>query len=242
MSDNVNSGIDKERLINLFSSRNISVSDSQAEQFRKYADLLAQWNQKINLTAITVPEEIEEKHFLDSCLPFAGVDIPRGAFIADIGTGAGFPGIPLTILRPDVNLTLIDSLKKRISFLESVCGEIGVRAVTVHGRAEELGRLDLRESFDAATARAVARLSVLSEYCLPFVKVGGVFVALKGRDCAEEIRLAHAAVKTLGGEIEKAIEYNLPSGDGRTAIIIKKIKPTPSAYPRTKVKMEKNPF
>lgn len=160
----------------------------------------------------------------------------------DVGTGAGFPGIPLKIIRPDIGLTLVDSLQKRITFLETVCAQLGVMAKTIHGRAEELGRSDMRESFDIATARAVARLSVLCEYCLPFVKVGGVFVALKGRDCAEEIRLAYTAIKTMGGEILKTVEYSLPSGDGRTAVIIKKVKPTPPAYPRTKAKMEKKPL
>ncbi len=242
MNDSVNAGIDKLRLTGLFSSENIVISEAQAEQFDKYARLLVEWNQKINLTAITQPEEIEEKHFLDSCLPFADVDIPQGASVVDVGTGAGFPGIPLKILRPDIELTLLDSLQKRINFLETACAQIGVKATAVHGRAEELGRSDMRESFDIATARAVARLSVLCEYCLPFVKVGGLFVALKGRDCAEEIRLAYTAIKTMGGEIAKTMEYNLPSGDGRTAVIIKKIKPTPPAYPRTKAKMEKKPL
>ncbi len=234
--------IDKVRLSELFESLNINLTQTQSEQFEKYARLLVEWNQKINLTAITEPEEIEEKHFLDSCLPFADVDIPQGASVVDIGTGAGFPGIPLKILRPDIELTLLDSLQKRIIFLETACAQIGVQATAIHGRAEELGRSDMRESFDIAAARAVARLSVLCEYCLPFVRVGGLFVALKGRDCAEEIRLAYTAIKTMGGEIAKTMEYNLPSGDGRTAVIIKKINPTPPAYPRTKAKMEKKPL
>ena len=234
--------IDKTRLLRLFSSQNIQLSDAQAEQFNNYAELLVEWNQKINLTAITEPQEIEEKHFLDSCLPFADIDIPKFASVVDVGTGAGFPGIPLKIIRPDIGLTLVDSLQKRITFLETCCAQLGVVAKTIHGRAEELGRSDMRESFDIATARAVARLSVLCEYCLPFVKVGGVFVALKGRDCAEEIRLAYTAIKTMGGEILKTVEYSLPSGDGRTAVIIKKVKPTPPAYPRTKAKMEKKPL
>lgn len=234
--------IDKTRLVNSFAGAGISLSDIQAEQFSAYAELLIEWNQKINLTAITDPREIEEKHFLDSCLPFGDLDDMPGASVIDIGTGAGFPGIPLKILCPDTRLTLMDSLNKRISFLETVCAAIGVSAKTIHGRAEELGRLDLRESFDLATARAVARLSVLSEYCLPFVKVGGMFVALKGRDCAEEIRLAYTAIKTMGGEIATVKEYNLPCGDSRTAVVIKKIKPTPPAYPRSKAKMDKKPL
>ena len=234
--------IDKTRLLRLFSSQNIHISEAQAEQFENYAGLLVEWNQKINLTAITEPQEIEEKHFLDSCLPFADIDIPEFASVVDVGTGAGFPGIPLKIIRPDIGLTLVDSLQKRITFLETVCAQLGVMAKTIHGRAEELGRSDMRESFDIATARAVARLSVLCEYCLPFVIVGGVFVALKGRDCAEEIRLAYTAIKTMGGVILKTVEYSLPSGDGRTAVIIKKVKPTPPAYPRTKAKMEKKPL
>ena len=155
--------IDKTRLLRLFSSQNIHISEAQAEQFENYAGLLVEWNQKINLTAITEPQEIEEKHFLDSCLPFADIDIPEFASVVDVGTGAGFPGIPLKIIRPDIGLTLVDSLQKRITFLETVCAQLGVMAKTIHGRAEELGRSDMRESFDIATARAVARLSVLSK-------------------------------------------------------------------------------
>lgn len=234
--------IDKGRLVNSFAGAGISLSETQVEQLSSYAELLIEWNQKINLTAITEPREIEEKHFLDSCLPFEDIDVPPGAAVIDIGTGAGFPGIPLKILRPDIELTLMDSLNKRITFLETVCAAIGVSANTIHGRAEELGRKELRESFDIATARAVARLSVLSEYCLPYVRVGGMFVALKGPDCGEEIKLAYTAIKTMGGELAAVKEYKLPSGDGRTAIFIRKIKPTPQAYPRTKAKMEKKPL
>ncbi len=236
------SKINITRLSKLFSAASIPLDAVKAEQFSKYADLLAEWNQKINLTAITEPAEIEEKHFLDSCLPFADIDLPLGASVIDIGTGAGFPGIPLKIIRSDIDLTLMDSLQKRITFLETVCAQIGVRAKCIHARAEESGSGELREIFDIATARAVARLSVLCEYCLPFVKVGGLFIALKGPDCGDEVRLAYTAIKTMGGEIAKTIDYNLPSGDGRTVVIIKKIKPTPPAYPRTKAKMEKKPL
>ncbi len=236
------SAIDKTRLIAGFSAAGIILNDTQAEQFSVYADLLVDWNQRINLTAITVPEEIEEKHFLDSCLPFAQINVPVGAKLIDIGTGAGFPGVPLKILRPDIDLTLMDSLNKRVSFLKEVCNKTDADAALIHGRAEEIGSGKLREGFDIAAARAVARLSVLCEYCLPYVRVGGMFVSLKGPDCAEEIRLAYTAVKTMGGELSQVKEYNLPSGAGRTAIIIKKIKPTPPAYPRSKAKMERKPL
>ena len=214
---------------------------SRAETLERFSSLLLEKNQVMNLTAITEPDAVAQLHLLDSAALLPFVDL-TGKTVVDVGTGAGFPGIPLKIIRPDIGLTLVDSLQKRITFLETVCAQLGVMAKTIHGRAEELGRSDMRESFDIATARAVARLSVLCEYCLPFVKVGGVFVALKGRDCAEEIRLAYTAIKTMGGEILKTVEYSLPSGDGRTAVIIKKVKPTPPAYPRTKAKMEKKPL
>lgn len=226
----------------LFEGASLDVTDEQYDKFTKYADLLVEWNEKINLTAITDPEGIAIKHFLDSVLPLSMFDIPENASVIDVGTGAGFPGIPMKIMREDISLTLMDSLNKRVSFLSEVCDSIGICADCTHERAEDSGSGEKREKFDIATARAVARLSVLAEYCLPFVKVGGAFVALKGADCAEEIKSAYTAIKTLGGKTEKVIEYTLPTGDKRTLVIIRKIAPTPKAYPRPKGKMNKKPL
>ncbi len=220
----------------------IALSPEQYDKLSRYADLLVEWNEKINLTAITDPVGITEKHFLDSILPFSMVDMPLGASVIDVGTGAGFPGIPLKIWREDISLTLLDSLNKRINFLNTVCEEIDAPAKAIHGRAEDMGQGELRESFDIATARAVARLSVLCEYCMPYVKVGGAFVALKGSSGNEELKEAENAIKILGGRPEKAISYTLPEGDERTLIVIRKIKPTPKLYPRAKGKMNKAPL
>lgn len=230
--------IDKTR--DLFG--NIALSDENYARFSRYADLLVEWNEKINLTAITDPAGITEKHFLDSVLPYEWVDTPNGASVIDVGTGAGFPGIPLKIMRDDIRLTLLDSLNKRINFLNTVCSDIGVTAECIHGRAEDMGTSQLREKFDVATARAVARLSVLCEYCLPLVKVGGVFVALKGSSGIDEIKDAENAIKKLGGKLETVKEYCLPCGDGRTLVVVKKVAPTPKGYPRPKGKMNKNPL
>lgn len=235
--------IDINRLSELFSASDVSINESQLSAFGRYADLLVEWNEKINLTAITDPKGIEEKHFLDSCLPLNLFDIPSNAAVIDVGTGAGFPGIPFKIMRPDISLTLLDSLQKRIGFLNAVLDAVSLSAEAVHGRAEDMGKLsNMREQYDIATARAVARLSVLSEYCLPFVKVEGYFIALKGGDCSDEIDASLNAIGTLGGKLEKAVEYQLPSGDRRTLVVIKKIKPTLAAYPRPKGKMNKKPL
>lgn len=226
----------------LFNGASLEVTNDQYEKFVRYADLLVEWNEKINLTAITDPEGIAVKHFLDSVLPLTMFEIPQNATVIDVGTGAGFPGIPMKIMRDDLNLTLMDSLNKRVNFLSEVCTSIGITADCTHERAEDSGAGVKREKFDIATARAVARLSVLAEYCLPFVKVGGAFVALKGTDCADEIKEAYTAIKTLGGKTEKVIEYALPTGDKRTLVVIRKIAPTPKAYPRPKGKMNKKPL
>ena len=231
-----------EEFKDLFGASSLEVTDVQYDKFVKYADLLVEWNEKINLTAITDPEGIAVKHFLDSVLPLSMFDLPENASVIDVGTGAGFPGIPLKIMRKDISLTLMDSLNKRVNFLSEVCSELGIDADCTHERAEDSGKGEKREKFDIATARAVARLSVLAEYCLPFVKVGGAFVALKGSDCQDEIKEAYTAIKTLGGKTEKVLEYALPTGDKRTLVVIRKITPTPKAYPRPKGKMNKKPL
>lgn len=234
--------IEISRLNEVFLAQNINLTADQSQKLADYADLLVDWNEKINLTAITDSEGIIEKHFLDCFLPLSMFKMPQNAKVIDVGTGAGFPGIPWKIARSDINLTLLDSLQKRLNFLGEVLSKIGYEAELVHGRAEDLGNGEMRESFDIATARAVARLSVLAEYCLPFVEVGGYLVALKGPDAENEIKDAENALKILGGKVEKALEYSLPSGDKRTFVLIKKVKNTPKNYPRPKGKMNKNPL
>ena len=232
--------INKNEFIDLFSKGEMTVSDSQYDRLKKYSELLVEWNEKINLTAITDPEGISLKHFYDSVYPFTMVDLPENATLIDVGTGAGFPSCPLKIFRDDINLTLLDSLNKRIKFLQTVSDEIGLSAQCVHGRAEEMGKnSDFREQYDVACARAVANLTELCEYCMPFVKVNGIFVALKGSNGLEELKSAENAIKILGGKVEKALEYTLPNGDGRVLIVIKKVSQTPSKYPRNKGQMKK---
>lgn len=227
----------------LFNEGNMTVSDKQYCDLETYSHLLVEWNEGINLTAITDPEGIALKHFFDSVFPFTMIDIPKGATVIDVGTGAGFPSCPLKVFRYDLSLTLLDSLNKRIRFLQEVSEAIGLGAECVHGRAEELGRnADYREKYDIACARAVANLGELCEYCLPFVKVSGMFVALKGSNGFDELESAKNAVKTLGGKVDLAKEYTLPNGDGRTLIVIKKISSTPDKYPRNKGQMKKKPL
>ena len=224
----------------LFAQGKTDITDAQYERFAAYARLLIKWNEMINLTAITDPEGIALKHFFDSVYPFTLAPIPKGASVIDVGTGAGFPSCPLKIMRDDIDLTLLDSLNKRIKFLETLSGECALGAVCIHSRAEDGGkRADLRESFDIACARAVAPMYILAEYCLPFVKVGGAFYALKGSSGSEELDEAKEAIKRLGGKVEAVKEYALPNGDGRTLIVIRKVTPTPAKYPRPKAKIVK---
>lgn len=215
----------------LFSSEGFDVSEEQYGKFFEYARALVEWNEKMNLTGITDPSGIAEKHFLDSILPLRFLEIPHGGKVIDVGTGAGFPGVPVKIYRPDLKLTLLDSLNKRLNFLSAACEAAGFDAELVHVRAEEGGRDPrYREKFDAAFARAVAAMPVLAEYCLPYVKVGGFFAAMKGP--GENYKDGENAVKLLGGEITDVKEYELPNGDKRVLIIIRKIAPTAGKYPR----------
>lgn len=220
------------------------ITDDQLQKFDRYAQLLCEWNERINLTAITDPDGIALKHFYDSVYPLTLRPPERGARLIDVGTGAGFPSIPFAIIHGDVKLTLLDSLNKRINFLKTVCCELGITAECVHARAEEAGRAvkggnPYRESFDCATARAVARLSELCEYCLPFIKVGGCFYALKGKNGVEELSEAENAVKLLGGEVDLCHRYSLPNGDERTLIVIGKVKSTPDRFPRNSGRIKK---
>lgn len=211
----------------------IELSKKQIEQFYTYMNLLLEWNEKINLTAITEPEEVILKHFVDSLTISAY--IKKGSKLVDMGTGAGFPGIPLKILRDDIEITLVDSLNKRINFLNEVIKELELREIsTVHARAEEFGQnKKYREKFDIAISRAVANLSTLSEYLVPLVKLEGKIICMKGSEVKEELENAKNAIKILGGKIEKEESFNLPNSDmKRNLVIIKKIKNTPAKYPR----------
>ena len=220
-----------------------ALSEEQYAQLERYAQLLVEWNEKMNLTAITDPEGIAVKHFLDCLAYLRRANIPEGARVADVGTGAGFPGVVLKIARPDIRLVLIDSLQKRLNFLDAVLNEIGIKAELVHARAEDAGHdKKLRESFDVVTARAVANLAVLSEYCLPLVKVGGVFAPMKTAEVAEELNNAKAAAKILGGEVKEPEIYEIPIGGGRSVVFIEKKAATPPKYPRQRVKISEKPL
>ncbi|MCH5194758.1 MAG: 16S rRNA (guanine(527)-N(7))-methyltransferase RsmG [Oscillospiraceae bacterium] len=225
----------------IFADYGIEITPSQYKSLETYAKMLTEWNEKMNLTAITDPEGITIKHFLDSILPLKKLDVPHGTSFVDVGTGAGFPGLPMKINRPDIKLTLLDSLNKRVEFLKAVCSETKTDADCIHSRAEDGGRSErYREKFDFAVARAVAAMPVLSEYCLPFVKVGGTFAALKGP--GEDLSSAESAIKLLGGEVSDVIEYTLPGGDKRTLIVVGKVKATPEKYPRNSGQIKKKPL
>ncbi len=203
-----------------------------------YAELLVEKNKVMNLTGITEPLGISEKHFLDSLLIFRYADIHEGACVIDVGTGAGFPGVPMKLYRNDLQVTLLDSLQKRINFLSEVSDKTH-KMECIHARAEEGGRdKSLREHFDFAVARAVAAMPVLCEYCLPFVKVGGAFIAMKGPN--EDISGCEGALEKLGGRIEKVEQYSLPCGDKRVICIVRKISATPTKYPRNSGQIKKN--
>lgn len=221
----------------------VPLTEAQAGQFNTYANLLEEWNRVMNLTAITGPEDTVHRHFIDSLLLCRAFALPAGASVIDVGTGAGFPGLPLKLYRPDLRLTLLDSLQKRLNFLEAVCTATGCEAKRIHARAEDAGREPaLRESYDIACARAVAALPVLCEYCLPFVKKGGVFIAMKGPGLEEELAAAQKALRVLGGKLESTHAFTLPDGSERRIAVIRKTKPTPPAYPRPAAKMKKQPL
>lgn len=222
---------------------NSSLSDEVLNNFIKYAELLVEWNQKFNLTAITTPKEIAIKHFIDSLTIFSALKIPNNATILDVGTGAGFPGIPLKIVRPDINLTLLDSLNKRLLFLREVCSALNISAKIIHARAEEAAHnIDLREKFDIVTSRAVASLNILLEYCVPFVKVNGYFAALKGSNLDAELSLAKEAISKLNVTVQKKCLINLISINDRTIIVLKKTSNNSAKYPRNSSKISKKPL
>ena len=222
---------------------NINLSDEQINQYMTYMDMLIETNKSLNLTAITEPEEVITKHFLDSVT--ACRFIPQGASVIDVGCGAGFPGLPVKIARDDISLTLLDSLNKRLAFIESVLKENNISGTKcVHARAEDGARdKSHREKYDVALSRAVANMAVLCEYCLPYVKVGGLFLALKGPAAPEELKNAEKAIKTLGGEITEIAETQVPFTDLlHKIVIVKKVRPCPKEYPRKAGTPSKKPI
>ena len=208
----------------------------------RFGEMLVEKNKVMNLTAITEPADVATLHFLDSVAMLKEVDL-AGKTMVDVGTGAGFPGLPLRIVCPSLRLTLLDSLNKRIDFLKEVCDELGFADVDcVHGRAEEFAAKH-RESFDFATSRAVANFQLLTELCLPLVKVGGTFIAMKSVDSDEELKAAEKAISILGGRVEHTVDYQIPGTDvTHRLVFIKKIKETPKKYPRAFAKIKKNPL
>ncbi|MCG1021109.1 16S rRNA (guanine(527)-N(7))-methyltransferase RsmG [Sutcliffiella horikoshii] len=237
--------MNKEQFISLLEEKGISLSPQQLSQFDTYYKLLVDWNEKMNLTAITDEEEVYLKHFYDSITASFYVDLNQELTLCDVGAGAGFPSIPLKICFPNLKVTIVDSLNKRITFLQNLASELGLENVHfVHDRAETFGKnADYREKFDLVTARAVARLSVLSELCLPLVKEGGMFVPMKAAAASEELEKGKKAIQILGGKLEEVHSFSLPLEESeRNILIINKIKPTPKKYPRKPGTPNKQPL
>ena len=221
----------------------LELTEKQIEQFLKYYEMLIEKNKVMNLTAITEYDEVIEKHFLDSISLCQVYDLSKPVKILDMGTGAGFPGVPLKIAFPEVEITLADSLNKRIKFLDEVVAELGLEKVTtIHARAEELARnKEHRENYDLVVSRAVANLSTLGEYCIPFVKMGGNFISYKSGEVDEEVNVASKAIKILGGQIKDIYKFDL-SDQKRSFVTIEKIKTTPKTYPRKAGTPSKEPL
>ena len=222
---------------------NIALNDEQIQKLDEFSEILVECNKKFNLTAITSPNEIVYKHFIDSFLIFRAIDLKLNSSLMDVGAGAGFPSTPIAIARRDLLITQLDSLKKRVLFLQKVNSHFVLNSKSLHGRAEDFAKkIEYREKFDYVTARAVASMDRLSEYCLPFTKVGGFFIAMKGPEYAPELEQAEKAIKVLGGRIEKIQTFKLGNSSVRTIILVKKISQTPAKYPRTFAKISKNPI
>ncbi len=219
----------------------IQLSASALSRFDLLAQRLVSYNRKVNLTAITEPDDIVIKHFLDSISPLPHISLKERAKIIDVGCGAGFPGLPLLIAREDLDVTFLDSIEKKLKFIEDVMQNTGLFGTTVHGRAENFGiRPAFREQYDAAFTRAVAPLNVLAEYCLPFVKPGGLYVSMKG--ASDESELGRNAITKLGGEVENIVSFKLMNGDSRNLIMIRKVSHTSPEYPRKTKKIAVSPL
>lgn len=231
--------MDKNIFIDCVNKFGGEISEEKIRNFEVYSSLLTEWNEKMNLTAVTDPKGISVRHFADCLSPLFNFDFPLNSRVIDIGTGAGFPGLPIKILRPDLKITLVDSLNKRINFLKEVVSEIGLDDVEcIHARAEELSKnKEYREKFDIGVSRAVSKLNVLSEYVLPFIKIGGFFIAMKAFEIEEEVEEAKQIIKELGGKIKEIKEVEIPNSDVlRKIVIIEKVKKTDNKYPRRKIK------
>lgn len=223
-----------------FNKYGLTLTEELYQKLEIYAEFLVEYNNNVNLTAITDPTEILFKHYIDSILATKYVEFPKNSSLIDVGTGAGFPSVPLKLYRNDIKITLLDSLNKRIEFLKQLCDKLEIEAEFIHDRAENVSKLpEYREKFDFSCARAVANMSLLSELCIPFVKVGGSFVSLKGP--SEDISIGENAVNTLGGKIERVDEYQL-EGEGRKIVYVKKISQTPTRFPRNSSQIKKKPL
>ena len=232
-----------EKLIDQANKMEILLNEEQQTKFYKYMELIIDWNKKINLTAITEPGEVINKHFIDSISILKQIESKDK--VVDIGTGAGFPGVPIKIANPSIEITLVDSLNKRINFLKEIIKELDLKGIeAVHARAEEFGQSKAyREKYDVVTSRAVARLNILVEYMLPIVKVGGKCICMKGPESEEEIKEAQKAINVLGGTIKNVEKFSLPETDiNRTIIVIEKNRETPETYPRKAGTPTKNPI
>ena len=238
--------MNKEELLRVSAaSMGVELNDTQVQQFIKYYEILVEWNSFMNLTGITEYEEVVQKHFVDSLALCKAMDVHSVSSLIDIGTGAGFPGIPLKIAYPHLKVTLLDSLQKRIKFLNEVVMQLGLEEVeTIHGRAEDFAKPSMkRESYDVCVSRAVANLASLSEYCLPYVNLGGYFVPYKSGKVEEELESSKKAVFLLGGKIEDEVKFELPDSDiSRSLIKIKKVSATPKKYPRKSGMATKEPI
>ena len=232
-----------DKFVEELKSIQVELSEKQLEQFRIYYEMLVEKNKVMNLTGITEWDEVLEKHFLDSISLIRAIDLNQELTVMDMGTGAGFPGIPLKIAFPKLKVTLADSLNKRVLFLQEVIDELGLEGIeAIHGRAEDLAQdKSYREQYDLSVSRAVANLSTLSEYCLPFVKIGGQFISYKSGECEEEVVASKSAVFLLGGKISDTIKFELGES-GRSFIIINKVKGTPKTYPRKAGTPSKKPL
>lgn len=237
--------MNKDKFIEEVNKLGIELNSEKLNKLDKFYNLLISWNEKINLTTITEEQDVYLKHFYDSLTLIKAIDLTKDLTLLDVGTGAGFPGIVLKIVFPNLKITLLDSLNKRINFLNLVVRELGLKNVkTIHSRAEDGARKpELREKFDVATSRAVANMAVLSEFCMPYVKKGGYFVALKGPAIDEELENGSNAIKILGGELQGIIEISIEETDLKHNIVeVKKVKNCPKTYPRKAGTVNKKPL